>query len=215
MKLARKWYYKTRLKSQLIWWCAFFSIYIRYSKVCTNAHSILFIYTSSFWFICELLPLDECLHVSTWMAGGCVRVSFQYQTRSADKQQKIFNIFGNFIHAILSGIHVECVSTRILWAMRKRAAVLYFIPTVRVNQHSLPTHKHSKYSFCTQFCSVFITRWCFFYCLREWITFIHRYHPALSSSSLTFHIRELFISRNTVCLVDAQCTHSTYHEEKL
>lgn len=161
----------------------------------TLAHSILFIYTSSFWFICKLLPFDECLHVSTWMAGGCLRVSFQYQTRSADKEQKIFDIFGNFIHAILSGIHVECVSTRILWAM--------------------PTHKHSKYSFCTQFCSVFITRWCFFYCLREWITFIHRYHPALSSSSLTFHIREFFISRNTVCLVDAQCTHSTYHEKKL
>lgn len=94
----------------------------------TLAHSILFIYTSSFWFICKLLPLDECLHVSTWMAGGCLRVSFQYQTRSADKEQKIFDIFGNFIHAILSGIHVECVSTHkhsLCDAKKSRGFILY------------------------------------------------------------------------------------------
>lgn len=85
------------------------------------------------------------------------------------------------------GMCEQWAHTHSSW-MREKTAVLHSIPTVRVNQTQPRAHKHSKCSFCAQFGSIFITRWRFFHCLREWITFIHRY-PALSSSSLTFYVR--------------------------
>lgn len=168
---------------------------------CITLLAILFIYTSLFWFICKLLPLDECLHVSTWMAGGCVRVFISMSSTFCRKRTKTYSTFFG-IHAIPNGNHLECASaqTFLVWCEKESHQRCAWINTVS-------RHKHSKYSFCAQFGSMFITWWCF--CLL--FTRMDYIHSPLSSTfvfiAYTLHTRELFISWNTICLVDA---HNTY-----
>lgn len=119
--------------------CIFHHTFIKFDFT----HTGLFIYTSLFWFICKLLALDECLHVSIWMAcEWCLCKCFTSMPNAfCGKRTKTWH-FWEFIHAIPSGNRVECVSIHIRCrANKKNRAVVYC-----TNCASKSTQSHIHYT---------------------------------------------------------------------
>lgn len=135
-----------------------------------SAHSVWVTHTRTLNFVYLYIFILIYLQTfTTWrvftcfnMNGGWLRKSFHFNTKHVPqtKNKKYSTFLGIYSCNSKRKSCGMCEHTHILCRC-EREPRFYTVPTVRVNLHSR-VRKHSKYSFCTQCGSMFITRWCFF-----------------------------------------------------
>lgn len=149
-----------------------------------------------------------------WRANGaCVSVSLQCQTPSVENEQKP-DIFGNlFMQFQAEIVWNVCEHTHSLSSEQKNnRAIVYFTNCASNSTQSHIHYTHTRintenihFALSSLECSNVHDDMMMFFLLLTRMDYILPPLSAFSSSSRTlYYTRELFISWNTVCFVDAQ-----------
>lgn len=169
----------------------------------STSYSLSFIYiTSLFWFICKLLPPDECLHVSTSMLCAAWRKCFNLipdthfcartkREKTATWHSKLGIYSCNFKRKScgICELSEEEKSAVVLcstnWAAK---STQLHARTLKRNKCAFNSVQYSWYDDA------------FFYCWREWITFFHRYPHFLLNLLLFTYVSFLLVEIYVYCL---------------